>query len=493
MVGAGCVIAVGLGAVSAKLVAGGLSALHPINPPAMPGGIVLFPLLLLLPALWRWPRAGLVALLAGTTLVDQFQYRIGPTTRDGPSYVGHINVPLFRSLSRGSFVTPVDIVLFVLILIWLMKGAPGRSWFVPRSPLAKSIAALYGLAIAVGCGLGLARGGQLKVILWELRPWYYLAIMYVLTSAFFARRDVFRPLLWTIVLGSGVKSLEGVVNYFTIARRLTPRPEEILSHEEAFFFGVFLLATLALWLFQVRGRLRTVATAFAPLVLIADLGNSRRTAFLILYAGVAAILAVAYVGMPERRRVLKGLNLVVGVAVAIYLAVFWSYGGTLGQPARAVHSAVAPDTRDLASNQYRYIENSNLQFNIHATRSVGKGFGIPINYGYATIVDLSKADSMIPYVPHNGVLYVWYRLGIIGEIVLWSMVGFVILAGCRLARRQSRELAALGAIAVCAILAYVFQGYNDLGFSWLRIAIFMGFMLGALEAAQSARADLGRV
>jgi hypothetical protein len=396
-------------------------------------------------------------------------------------------------LSKGSFITPVDIVLFVLILIWLMRGALDRSWFVPRSPVAKSIAAFYGLAIVVGCGLGLAHGGQMKIILWELRPWYYLAIMYLLTSSFFARHDVFRPLLWTIVLGSGVKSIEGVVNYFTIARRLTPRPEEILSHEEAFFFGIFLLSTLALWLFQVRGRLRTVATAFAPLVFIAELGNSRRTAFVILYVGLAAILAVAYVAMPERRPKLKWVNLVVGVGVALYLAAFWNSGGTLGQPARAIHSVIAPNARDLQSNQYRNIENTNLEFNIHATRSIGKGFGTPINYGYATIVVVSNADSMIPYVPHNGVLYVWFRLGIIGEIVLWSMIGFVLIAGCRLARRRSRELAALGGIAVCAILAYVLQGYNDLGFAWLRVAIFMGFMLGALEAASRDKPTGGEI
>jgi hypothetical protein len=374
-------------------------------------------------------------------------------------------------------------MLFLLVLIWLMKGGLDRTWFVPRSPMAKSIAAFYAIAVVVGCGLGVAYGGQVRIILKELRPFYYLAIMYLLTSALFARRNVFRPLLWTIVLGSGVKSIEGVVNYFTIAHGLTPRPEEILSHEEAFFFGVFLVATLALWLFQVRGPLRAVATAFAPLVLIADLGNSRRVAFLILYIGVAAILAIAYVGMPERRRRLKWVNLVVGVGLACYLAVYWNSNGTLGQGARAVHSVVAPNNRDLQSNQYRTIENNNLEGNIHATRSVGKGFGTPVNYGYSAIVDISGADSMIAYVPHNGVLYVWYRLGIIGEIALWSMVGFVILAGCGLAKRRDRECAAVGAIAVCAILAYVLQGYNDLGFAWLRIAVFMGFMLGALEAA----------
>jgi hypothetical protein len=286
--------------------------------------------------------------------------------------------------------------------------------------------------------------------------------------------------------------LEGVFNFFVLARKLDPRPEAILSHEEAFFFGVFLLSTLALWLFQIRGRIRVVATAFAPLVLIADVGNSRRTAFLILYVGLAALLVIAFVGMPERRQVLKRLNVALVIFGVLYLGAFWNDSGALGQPARAVHSAVAPSARDKSSDEYRVLENLNLEARIRGTRSTGEGFGVAINYGY-NLVNLSSLDSMIAYIPHNGVLYVWYRLGIVGELLLWSVMGFGILEGCRLAKQKDREAAALGAIATCAILAFVVQGYNDMGFTWLRIVLFMGFMLGALEATYQRVVDPRRV
>jgi hypothetical protein len=479
----GAMVAVAFGVVAAKLSGGHLTALNVVNPPSLPGGIVLFPLVLVPIALWRWPQAGLVTLLVGTTLIEQFEYTIGPTSRFGVSYKGVFteHIPLFRSLSKGSFVTPTEMLLFVLLLIWLMKGALDHTWHVPHSPLAKAIAAMYAIAIVVGMGLGVVHHGNMKVALWELRPWYYLGVMYLLTSSLFARRNVFRPLLWSIVIGSGLKSLQGVVAYVTVAHKMSPRPEAILGHEEAFFFGMFLLATVSLWLFQIRGRLRTVATALVPLVLVANLGNSRRTAFLLLYAGLGALLVIAYVGMPDRRVVLKWINVGLAMGAIAYLGLFWNNAGTLGQPARAVHSAIAPTQRDLASNQYRFIENANLIHDIHATRSIGQGFGIPINYAY-TIVDLTNVDSAIAFIPHNNVLYVWYRLGIVGEIILWSIVGCGILAGCRLAKQGDRETAALGAIAVCAIICYVLEGYNDLGFTWLRIVVFMGFMLGALEA-----------
>jgi len=477
---AGIALAVLFGVIAAKLVGGGLTALAPINPPNLPGGIVVFTLLLIIPPLIRWPRGAIIFLLAGTTLIDQFSLTIGPTVTGGPSAKVLPNIPLFRSLTTGSFITPAEVLLFVLLVTWLMKGAREHDWHVPRSPLAKSMLFLYLLSVVVGAGLGVAHHGQFKEILWELRPWYALAAMYLLTSAFFAGRDIVRTLLWTIVLGSGTKSLEGVWYYFDVARKMTPRPEAILAHEESFFFGLFLLATLALWLFQVRGKLRIVATSLVPLVVIADLGNSRRDAFLLLYVGLAALLVISFVGMPERRAMFKKLNAVVAIGAVVYLGVFWNDGGTLGQPARAVHSAVAPDARDQSSDLYRQVENADLEFNIHETRSIGKGFGVKINYIYP-ITNLTAVDPMLAYIPHDSVLYVWYRLGILGEIAVWTVVGFGILGACRLAKRGNRETAAFGAVAVCAILCWVLMGYNDLGFTWIRIAMFMGFMLGAVE------------
>lgn len=476
----GMVVAAGFGVVAAKLVAGGLSALHFMNPASWPGGIVLFPLILVVPAIIRWPRAALIGLLAGTTVVDQFQYTIGPVVPYGPSYKGPINIPLFRSLTKGSFVTPVEIITALLLVVFLMKGAHDRNWHVPRSALAKSIAALLVLAVVLGLGSCLAHHGDFNEALWQLRPWYFVASVYLLTSYFFAGRDMFKPLLWTIVIGSGAKSVEGVINYFTIAVHLTPRPDAILSHEESFFFALFLLTAAALWLFQIRGRLRTVATLFAPLVVIADLGNSRRTASLLIYAGLATLLVIAFVSMPERRRVLKKINALVLIGAVVYLSLFWNDGGTLGQPARAIHSAIAPSARDLSSDEYRVIENDDLELNIHQNRSIGTGYGRKIDYVYS-IVNLTGIDTMIAYVPHDGVLDMWLRLGILGEMIMWAIMGFAILAGCELAKSGDRRSAVLGTIAVCAVISYALMAYNDLGFSWLRIAVFMGFLFGALE------------
>ena len=134
------------------------------------------------------------------------------------------------------------------------------------------------------------------------------------------------------------------------------------------------------------------------------------------------------------------------------------------------------------SNQYRQAEDANLVLNVQASNGIGKGFGVPIDYAIP-ITDLSNISSAIDFVPHNGVLYVWMRMGLLGEIAFFSMVGAMIMRACQLVKVADRELALLGTVVVCAIVGYVVQGYNDMGFFWFRIAVGLGVLLGAVEAA----------
>ena len=112
----------------------------------------------------------------------------------------------------------------------------------------------------VGFGVGLSHGGSFRWAIWEMRPWIYLGAMFWLSASLIQTRRALRAVLWTFVIGSGFKALQGLKIWFA-ARHLTPRPEAILAHEEAFFFGLFIFLTLGLWIFDQRGALRNTATA----------------------------------------------------------------------------------------------------------------------------------------------------------------------------------------------------------------------------------------
>ena len=75
---------------------------------------------------------------------------------------------------------------------------------------------------------------------------------------------------------------------------LNPRPQSVTGHEMAYIFGVFLFLVAALWAFDARGPLRKTATWLLPVVIVGNLVNDRRAAWLILGAGFLALAVIAY-------------------------------------------------------------------------------------------------------------------------------------------------------------------------------------------------------
>ena len=159
-----------------------------------------------------------------------------------------------------------------------------------RLALLNALALLY-------FAVGLSRGGELQIAVFEIRPFVYLLLAYVLAAGLLTTAGAVRALLWLLVLGCAAKAALGIVIFIDV-RNLEPRPEAVLAHEESFFFGLYIFLTLAAWLFGVRGRLRTVATTLLPVVLVADMVNSRRTAWAILICGTALLLVLAYSVLP---------------------------------------------------------------------------------------------------------------------------------------------------------------------------------------------------
>lgn len=455
--------AVATGVVVGALAAGGRAALA-----------LVFPVLLLPVLVWVRPSSGVYLVFGATVVIEQFEYPVGP--RDGAVTA---RLPFFHSVSAGSGIIPVELVLGLVVLVWVLRTEQARGALLPRSRMLAALGALFGLSL-VYLAVGVGRHGDLRAALWEVKPLLYLSILFVLASSLITTREAVRALLWTLVVGTGLKAAYGLVIFLSV-RHVQPRPEAVLAHEESFFFGLEIVLTLGLWTFGVRGRLRAAATVVFPVVLLADMANSRRTAWAILMFTIVLMLVISYVRVPERRRGVRRIVIVAAAIAAVYFPVFWNGTGALAQPARAVHSQIAPDARDASSDEYRVLEDQNLELNIRATHSLGAGYGVPIDYVIA-IPDLTGVSSMLAYVPHDGVLWIWLRLGVLGEAMFWLVVAYAVVAACRLSADPDRETGAFGALAACAVLAWVVIGEKDLGFFWFRIACFMGVLLGAVHA-----------
>jgi len=234
---------------------------------------------------WRFPAGSVILMAASAVLVEQFQLPGLPKTLTE-------QIPFFRSLSTGAglsgiYVNPVELVIAAIAVIWVIKSAGERRLSLPRSYMAAGVASLLVLVVAQEVH-GLGSGGDFKASLWELRPWLYIGLLYLLASQLHSRRETILALLWVVIVGTGLKGVEGCIVYLQV-RSYFPRPSSILEHEESFFFGLYILLTLCLWLFGIRGRLRWVAAALLPFVVLADLANHRRTAWVIVGCGIGII------------------------------------------------------------------------------------------------------------------------------------------------------------------------------------------------------------
>jgi hypothetical protein len=440
------------------------------------GVLVIVPLILVIPVIiWRRPYYGVLFLLGGAVTIENFTYKVA-----GHNGAFTARIPLWRTFTHGMILFPVEIFLILLLVVWVLKAGLEGTFGVPKSPVVTCLKG-YWVLLIVAAGIGLSHGAQMKFDLWELRSWIYLTVAYVLAASLLRTMRAFELILWTIVVGTGFKGIQGTYIYFSYARALRPRPEAILGHEEAFFFGVFIILTCALWLYDMRGPLRTVATCLLPFVVIADLSNARRTAWLIMAASVITLLAISYRSLPHRRKFVARASMVLVVLSALYVPAYWNHDGTLAQPARAVRSQFQPSQRDEASDIYRQQENLNLILGIKGSGVLGKGFGTPISY--SSIVNISDIDPMIAFIPHNGILWVWFRLGLQGEIAFWCLCAVALARACRLAMSKDKRLGMFGALVACAMVSYLIDGYEDMGLAELRIAIAMGCLLGAMEAA----------
>jgi O-antigen ligase len=480
--------------VSAALIAGGLlfgalagqlsASGHAIDVVGL--AAVLIPV-----AVWKRPHLGPVILIAAALLVEQVGQEVTPPSAGAPGVESPIltanipitpHIPLFRGI--GSLhLQPADLLLLVVFIIYLAKTAgTKRSW--PRSHLSAGVYCMIGVVV-LGIVIGVSHHGSLRVALMESRPYVYVAATYLLTSLLVTTKDALRSMLWALVIVVGVKALQGLYIFLSI-RNMHPRPESVLGHEEAFFFGVFILLVAALWLFGIQGNLRKTATWLLPVVIAANLANNRRTAWVVLGVGLAVLLAIGLVCLPNRRRMLLRVLVVTLVISAVYFPLYWNKNGGLAQPARAVHSLISADHRDASSDLYRIQEDANLKLNIKEGGLLGKGFGVPIDYALP-IANIKTIDPLIAYVPHNGVYYILMRMGLLGGIAFWALVGAAIVAGCRLAKSVDRELAVIGALVACSVVGYVFEGNLDQGFFFYRVAFLVGALLGLAEAAHRIR------
>ena len=218
----------------------------------------------------------------------------------------------------------------------------------------------------------------------------------------------------------------------------------------------------------------------APVVL-SFLVNQRRAGNLALILGVAFIIVMAFFLLRAQRKQLLIGCLLIAVISPIYFAATWTSKSIIAEPTRAIRSLVYPEGRDTTSNLSREIEALDLKYNIQGSPIIGRGYGRSIIF-FIPILGQNYDFYFWDIVPHNTILWVWMRLGVVGFSAFWFMSGRGIVHSLLVAKNaRDKYIQSTAIFGVISMLTWLLMATFDMGLVDFREMILVGAMMGIVS------------
>jgi hypothetical protein len=364
-------------------------------------------------------------------------------------------------LGRGLIASPLELMLVFTALAALIHVlGSGHRTFV-RGRLLLPLVVFTGFVV-FGLLHGLGSGGSTNAGLWEARSIFYVLAVYVLATNVLSTVRQYSIALSLVMLGLLAKAGFALHTYWSMTALQRQTSESLGDHAAALYFDLLFIVLIGGWLYRgsATGR-RALLTLAAPLVLITYLVSQRRAAVVALIVGMLITLgALRMVNRRTFRRLLPVL-LVVGLG---YVAAFWNSQGSLGFPARAVKTVVAPSrlsARDQSSDIYRQLEVVDILVTIRSSPVTGIGFGQKF-FRPVALPDISFFVWW-EYMTHNSILWMWMKTGIGGFIAMLYVFAAGLRSGALALRKVRGELGVLTLGATAYIAMYAVYAYVDIG------------------------------
>jgi hypothetical protein len=420
------------------------------------------------------PIAGFYIIGICITLVEQ-------SALTYPIITDRLNIFYWPPSLEGLIERPIGFLMILVLLVIAYRRLLKRQKPLSGGPLLLPFL-LFLLCVAWAIFHGLTSGGNTKIIVVELRPFWYLFVSYIIACNLVTEKKHVRNFFWIIIIDAGVKGLQGTYIYLFIIHGKLDGVNEIMSHEESFFFVALILLIILFSLHYCYRPQLYAALATLPFLLIALVANNRRADYIALLVGAMVAWVLIFMVKPRARK-----GLVIGMLVFLiiggaYVAAFSHSTGGLSGPARAILSIINPssaDARDASSNMYRIIEDYDLKYTVKKN-ILGLGFGKPF-LEPVLLPNIADLDPYYNYVPHNTIYWVWMSQGPTGYFALWYLIGAIIVRGCMVVRRLQDRYLQLVAIYIVAItFMEVVVAYADYQLFFYRNVIYLGLLAGIL-------------
>lgn len=423
----------------------------------------------------RWPIMGFFIITVCAVLFEEDPLQYSDLT-------DKLHVYFWPTSLTGIPERPIGILFLLILFAFIVQRFMKRERVLRGGELLWPFLGFLA-CVAFGIVYGLNTGGTSQTIVLEVRPFWYLFITYLLAYNLVSQKSQIRAFFWIVIIAAGIKGLQGCYIYFLVLHRNLSESNEIMAHEESFFFAALILLVIIFCLFYRYRAQLYVALAELPFVIIAMMANERRADYVALGVGFIVAWILIFMLKKESRKSLT-VGLIVFLAIGGgYVAIFSNVPGTIGYPARAVVSIISPgpgDERDASSNLYRTIEDFDLKYTAKQSFPLGFGFGKEFLQP-EPLPNILSEDPVYLLIPHNTIYWVWMRLGPIGYLIFWYIIGSIIVRGCLIVKRlQDRYLQTVAIYIVAVTFMEIVVAYADYQLYAFRNVIYLGLLIGIL-------------
>ena len=389
--------------------------------------------------------------------------------------VDNLNTATGIDALRFSGAEVVYVAMVLLVTARVVRGIridaagrlPGAN--VLYAALAVSFAGVLLLEVE-----GLARGGDFRQSLWQLRQLLWLPVLTGLFS--YCLRDLrdLRTIAGLATLAACVKVALGLFFMVTVAWPSGYAPDVMTGHDDSVLYGSVVACCCAVWVHHPTRRWFVRMLVPCAWVVVGIAVNNRRLAFVSLFASLFVLYVMLQGRM--RRQINRGVLLMLPV-FALYLLAGRNRRSGIFKPAALVMSVGAQKD---ASSKTRDIENYNLTQTLKPNKILGTGWGHEYNE-VVQAYDISKAFSQYRYIAHNSVLWLLSIGGIVGFTMLWMPVPvgvYLAARSYRFARAPAERVAAATALGV--LVCYVLQAWGDMGTQSVGISLLVAWTLAGI-------------
>jgi O-antigen ligase len=393
------------------------------------------------------------------------------------SYLGDLMHDRLDAVAHVPGLAVTGMEVFCLILLWVAlrrRGAEARVDGDGRHEGVPALRVLFGLYLA-GVAFALLNGmahGQ-GIVPWKVRNLLHPLLLALVFGISFRGPADHRFVARIVVFAATFRAVLAIIVQRVSIAQSGGKFATATSHGDSVLFAVAIFLLLVELMERPPGMRPRRTLLLLPILLAGAQENGRRLVWVMLLQ----MLVLAYLYSPFRgwKRSVTRLFVFTAPVVLLYVGIGWSSTSKIFAPIATLRSVA--DTSQDHSAYWREVENWNLSRSIQQSPVLGAGLG----GRYTEFMfndDISTVYKEYREWPHNTVLGMFFLMGLVGFVCIWSLwvgIVFVLSRAYRHAidpAHRAGALALLGTVMACHALAY-----GDTGAHYAQYKVFIGLVL----------------